>query len=130
MYDAKKIITGLAIFIVAVTFPFWYGFTFGESTDRPELVTPPAGTQCVEPKAFMKANHMDLLNDWRDAVVREGRRVYVSSDNKEFPMSLTSTCLGCHGKKDDFCGRCHDYVGVRPYCWDCHIANPGETSEQ
>jgi hypothetical protein len=36
-------------------------------------------------------------------------------------MSLTNTCLDCHPNKDTFCDRCHNYMAVSPYCWDCHI---------
>ena len=64
---------------------------------------------------------MDILvDDWREAVVREGIRSYVGSDGREYEISLTETCLGCHSNKSEFCDKCHNYVGVRPDCWDCH----------
>ena len=22
---------------------------------------------------------------------------------------------------NDFCDRCHNYLAVSPYCWDCHV---------
>ncbi|MDX1708870.1 MAG: sulfate reduction electron transfer complex DsrMKJOP subunit DsrJ, partial [Desulfobacterales bacterium] len=69
-----------------------------------------------------------LLDVWRDAVVREGKRIYVNPAGKEFNMSLSNTCLDCHSNKAEFCDRCHNYASVRPYCWSCHIENPKETS--
>jgi hypothetical protein len=36
-------------------------------------------------------------------------------------MSLTRTCLDCHSNKAEFCDRCHTYMAVDPYCWDCHV---------
>jgi hypothetical protein len=36
-------------------------------------------------------------------------------------MSLTNTCITqCHSNKAKFCDRCHDYMNVQPWCWDCH----------
>jgi hypothetical protein len=69
----------------------------------------------------MKAEHMQLLDVWREAVVRRGERTYVSPDGKEYDMSLSNTCLDCHANKTEFCDRCHNYASVQPYCWDCHI---------
>ena len=75
----------------------------------------PAGeTACVEETSFMTANHMDLLNDWRDAVVREGRLEYTAADGRVYQMSLTETCLDCHESRDAFCTRGHDYANVTP----------------
>ena len=68
----------------------------------------------------MKHEHMQLLIDWKDSVVRYGIRTYVASDGKEHVISLTNTCMECHSNKAEFCDQCHDYVGVQPYCWDCH----------
>jgi hypothetical protein len=64
---------------------------------------------------------MQILNDWRDAVVREDRRVYVSSTGKQYDMSLQNTCMKCHDDKEKFCDKCHVALSVDPYCWTCHI---------
>jgi hypothetical protein len=69
----------------------------------------------------MKAKHMELLDTWRQAVVREGESLYVASDRKQYRMSLSNTCLNCHSNKDQFCDRCHNYAGVKPACWTCHV---------
>jgi hypothetical protein len=48
-------------------------------------------------------------------------RTFTAFDGKSYTMALTQTCLKCHASKADFCDRCHNYAGVAPYCWDCHI---------
>ncbi len=129
MKDKKVIITGVIIFFVIVTFPFWYNR--GKAAPQPDLVLTAkakAAKVCVRSTEYMRAEHMQLLDVWRDSVVRRGERVYVSPTGKEYSMSLTNTCLGCHSNKADFCDRCHNYASVRPYCWDCHIDNPKENS--
>ncbi len=77
----------------------------------------------------MKSSHMQLLDQWRDEVVRNGKRIYVSSTGKEFNMSLQNTCTKCHAKKAQFCDRCHNYVDSKPNCWDCHI-EPADKEKQ
>jgi [DsrC]-trisulfide reductase subunit J len=119
MYNAGKIFLGLGVFAVLVTAPAWYGAAHGKGSP-PELAKPVEGTDCVEPKAFMRAKHMELLDSWRDAAVRRAERVYVSSDGKHHQISLTGTCLRCHNEPEKFCNRCHEYAGVDVYCWDCH----------
>ncbi len=74
----------------------------------------------------MKVEHQQLLDVWRDTVTRDGRRIYVNEQGKQFNMSLSNTCLDCHSNKAEFCDRCHNYASVSPYCWDCHIDNPKE----
>ena len=125
MKDKKKILAGLAVFIAAITFPFWYNM--GKAAPAPELeltAKAKAAKVCVMPTAFMKAEHMQLLDVWRHNVVRNGERAFVNAEGKLFNMSLSNTCLDCHSNKAQFCDRCHDYASVRPYCWDCHIDNP------
>lgn len=122
MYDGNKIIPGLIIFFVLVTFPFWSNL--GRAAyERPELKLDKLETKCVEPAAWMAANHMKLLNDWRDLVVRDSKRLYVNQAGRSFDMSLTNTCLssGCHADKAEFCDRCHDALALAPGCWDCHV---------
>jgi len=61
-----------------------------------------------------------LLENWR--------RFYTSSEEqgvgktgKIFYKSLQMTCMDCHSNKSKFCDQCHDYLAVKPYCWDCHV---------
>ena len=125
MYDASKIVAGLAVFVVLATSPLWYNAISAAQAGAPELQQPPNGsTQCVEAKDYMRANHMDLLDTWRDTVGRENIRTYTSeADGKEYEMSLQNTCLDCHSNKDQFCDSCHTYMAVTPYCWDCHVVS-------
>ena len=69
---------------------------------------------------------MTLLNQWRDSVVRNGERVYVADDGTKYNMSLTKTCLDCHANREKFCDECHNYVGLEPYCWNCHVTPKGD----
>lgn len=125
IYDAGKIFTGVALFIVLLTAPLW--LSGGKSGPPPEIKidTPAiqrlAEKRCIEATAYMKAKHMELIDRWRQAVVREGESLYVASDGKRYPMSLSNTCLNCHSNKDQFCDRCHSYAGVKPACWGCHV---------
>lgn len=126
------IIFGLVIFLAFVTFPFWYGA--GKSTPAPvlSLDTPVINRmpdkKCVEDKAFMRANHMKMLNAWRDEAVRDGHRLYTAKDGRMFEKSLTGTCIQCHSSREQFCNRCHNYVDARPTCFNCHVV-PGEINK-
>ena len=82
-------------------------------------------TQCVAPAEVMRRTHMDMLKHRRDRTVHQGVR---GGDE-----SLTR-CLECHasrttgaaiGAPDAFCQSCHDYVGVKLDCFDCHQGKPG-----
>jgi hypothetical protein len=129
MYDGGKIITGLLIGIGLVSFPFWY--IPGKAISPPELkIDTPAILQmkekkCIEPTPYMRTKHMELVNSWKKAVVREGSRFYAASDGKRYVMSLSRTCLNCHSNKDKFCDRCHSYAGASPACWGCHVVPKG-----
>lgn len=145
MHDAGKVVAGIAVFAGLVTAPIWYQASVGGAVQpldlsrdfpvvRPgapgfedlpaDLALNPDGTprECVEPTEFMRANHMAILDRWRDQVVREDVHDYRSTTGKTWPhLTLTGTCLKCHQKKAEFCDRCHDRAGEKPYCWDCHL---------
>ncbi|MEW5992976.1 MAG: sulfate reduction electron transfer complex DsrMKJOP subunit DsrJ [Candidatus Zixiibacteriota bacterium] len=121
MFDGGKIIVGLIVFLGLITFPLWYNVAKGKAGYVPDLEKPLTADRCVAETEFMTTHHMDLLDEWRDKVVREGARVYTDPWGNKHEMSLSNTCLSCHENKDRFCDRCHNYMGVDPYCWDCHI---------
>ena len=133
MYDAGKVIAGLALFLVLATSPLWINALSEESSAAPELKLPPNGASaCVKDTEYMRSSHMDLLNEWRDDVVRRDDRWYIFEADgveKTVRKSLTETCLSCHSNKADFCDSCHSYVAVDPYCWDCHIIPERGTKE-
>ena len=124
MFDGGKVLPGLVIFLILLTFPFWYGkgrmAPPALPLDTPEIQKLSV-KKCIEPTPFMKASHMELLNQWRDAVVRDGNHLYVNHEGKKFSISLSQTCLGCHSNKEKFCDACHNYSGVKPNCWSCHV---------
>lgn len=137
LYDSGKIIMGLLVFVAFATFPFY--FNIGKVNAKPDPKTDTPAIQewvkqngkkeCVEPKEFMRAEHMVLINNWRDSVVRDYNRGYISNANhKRFNMSLQNGCMVCHSNKKKFCDECHTYMAVKPFCWDCHIV-PEEKEE-
>jgi hypothetical protein len=121
MYNKVTIIPGLIIFVLFVTFPLWFNaFSTASTVPKPEL--PPGGEkQCVASATEMRASHMAMLNVWRDDVLRNGDRVAVTVDGKEYRKGLQMACMQCHTNKEKFCDSCHLYVSVTPYCWDCHL---------
>lgn len=123
MYDTSKIVIGFIVFLTIFTIPFWYSQVTGDADEVPDIQRAPGiGDQCVEDVDYMRAKHMDLLNTWRDDVVRGADREYVSEEyGVTYDKSLTDTCLEqCHTNKSDFCDQCHTYVNVEPGCWECH----------
>lgn len=121
MHDAGKIIIGLLIFLAIVTSPMWYHLVMGAEPTPPELILPTDYDKCVESTEYMRVQHMDLLNEWRDDVVRNGDREHVAQDGTVYEKSLSRTCMTCHDNKEQFCDRCHTYAAVTPYCWSCHV---------
>jgi len=124
MHYGFPIIIGLVIFIGMLTAPFAIG-TMTKVYKQPELKMPAGEKECVESKEFMREQHMQLLNDWRDWALRDGKRIYTNHAGKEYVISLQNTCMKCHNNKADFCDKCHADAGVSPYCWDCHVQPEG-----
>ncbi|NOY68113.1 MAG: menaquinol oxidoreductase [Deltaproteobacteria bacterium] len=121
MNDKGMIIAGLIIFFTIFTFPIWYNHGAAAPPPEPELSQKAkAAKTCVEDTAYMRTEHMHLLNQWRNTAVRDGLREYTGKDGKTYEVSLSNTCLDCHSNKEQFCDRCHNYASVTPYCWDCH----------
>lgn len=123
MYDSGKIILGLIVFVGLFTSPFWYDSFNGKAIEKPDIVLPAKKNQqeCVESAQYMLSNHMKLLDKWRNDFVRKGQRFYISSTGKKYEISFEKSCLKCHSNTTQFCDRCHNYMGVTPSCWNCHI---------
>ena len=125
MYNKNAVIAGIVAFLVICSSPFWCGFS-SDSYKKPEIVTQKdKNKECVEDVAFMRAEHMQLLNEWRDQALRNGSRVYVNAKGKKFDISLQNTRLKCHNNYEEFCDKCHKTNNVEPYCWTCHILPKG-----
>jgi len=122
MNDRPFIVVGLIVFVAFVTTPIWHGAASRNvALAAPEFKLPAHEKQCVAPVAYMRASHMQLLDDWREDVVDGQKRQYVAWNGKVYDKSLTRTCLGCHGSQKEFCERCHNYNGVADLnCWQCH----------
>lgn len=124
MRDRGRILIGVAIFVIIVLFPIWYGNAFGTTGPAPTPAVAPDTKPCLETAEYMRIHHMEILDQWRTAVVRQEDRTWTSSDGREFSMSLTKTCMDCHSDKAKFCDRCHNYADVKPECWSCHNEKP------
>ncbi len=74
MYDSGKVISGLIIFVLIITFPIWYNH--GVAADVPKAEMPKDKKKCVLPLKEMRPNHMQMLNQWRDDVLRNGDRAF------------------------------------------------------
>jgi hypothetical protein len=129
MYNKGTIIPGLIIFVLFVTFPIWFNGLKAGTLPKPEL--PPGGEKtCVMPVDYMRANHMQLLNEWRDNVLRDGNRTVVTVEGKDYRKGLQQACMQCHSNKEKFCDSCHSYAAVKPYCWDCHLSPKEAVSKE
>ena len=124
IYNAKVVIPVLLLFVGLLTYPLWQGGT----NERPELQKPAKGTHCVESAEWMRANHMQLLDQWRHEVVREQKRTYTSTTGETYNKSLSETCLDCHQSKEQFCDQCHEYASVKLVCFNCHL-NPEDLEQ-
>ena len=119
MYNAGKVIIGIIIFLLFCSMPFMMNNS-GVSKSAPKLEYPADAKKCIYEKEYMNHNHMNILNDWRDKVVRQDTR-YFDFNGVQTAMSLSKTCMKCHTFKVKFCDKCHNYLGEAPYCWDCHV---------
>jgi len=128
MYDGSKILAGIAVFLAVVLLPVWHN-VWVASAPRPEVKIAPGAEQCVDTAAVMRATHMNVLDRWRDAVVRDGIRTTTTPTGMTVPMSLTKTCMKCHYNKKEFCDACHNYLAVSPTCWQCHVEPQPERKE-
>jgi hypothetical protein len=135
LYDFKYIALGLLIFFGLILLPIMPNLGKTVAAPTPKLDTPAIqklaakDRKCVESTSFMRTNHMQMLVDWREGVVRSKEaggsttddRVYVNAEGKQFLASLSNTCMDCHSNKSQFCDQCHNYVAVTPTCWGCHL---------
>ena len=124
MFDRGKIVTGLILFWAIALFPVWYTRAAGKPEKRPQPELPAGEPACIETRQYMLVSHQELLQRWREAVVRKGLTNYHSQTyGDEHEMSLSRSCLQCHRNREAFCDRCHAYTNAEINCWDCHLEN-------
>jgi hypothetical protein len=70
----------------------------------------PQYENCVRDAAYMRFQHMDLLKDTREQVIREGVKGGIT----------LAGCGDCHRNREAFCDRCHAAVTLNLDCWGCH----------
>jgi hypothetical protein len=127
LYDFKYIALGLLIFFGLIFSAVLPNLGKTVAPPDPKLDTPAIqklaakDRKCVMPADYMRANHMQMLVDWRESVVRDAQREFVNPEGKKFVASLSNTCMDCHSNKSQFCDQCHNYVAVTPNCWGCHL---------
>ncbi len=125
MADGGRIVGGLAILVAVTAGPLWLGAARGVKSEPLPRAT--GADVCIEPPEQMRRDHPALLARWRERAVRLGERTYHGGDGRDVRMSLTGTCLGCHGKASAFCDRCHVQAAVTLSCWGCH-AQPAKNA--
>jgi len=124
MLDGGRIVGGLAIMVVVAAGPLWLGSSRGVKSEPLSKAT----GACIEQSEQMRRDHPALLARWRERTVRFGERVHHTGDGLDVRISLTGTCLGCHGKASEFCDRCHAQAAVTLSCWQCHAKFPEEVA--
>ena len=124
MHKGGRTIAFAAVFCLVVLSPFIVNLANAAPAPEASLDTPTINAlsqkECVADAAYMRDNHMQMLDEWRNDVVRAGSREYESASGQVYEKSLDGTCLECHSNREEFCDSCHDYAGVQPYCWECH----------
>ena len=106
MYDSGKIIPGLIIFVLIITFPIWYNH--GDAGEVPKAGKAQRTQSSVSCRLTeMRTKHMQLLNQWRDEVLRTGDRAFFEVEGKMYQKSLQNACIKCHTSKKKFCDTCH-----------------------
>lgn len=136
MQKKTNIVVGILVFVLVMTAPIWMNFGKGSGNSAVDvsLDTPTINAldekQCIYDTEYMRENHMEILHQWKVQVVRDGNRVMVTPDGREFEMSLQNTCLDCHSNYDEFCEKCHNANGIDPNCWTCHTNSSTEYGDK
>ena len=84
----------LAVFVLLVTTPFWYGLLKAGPPPTPE--PPPNGASvCVAPLEYMRSSHMKLLDVWRDPATRYTWVVYAERAQTIRGRTILSDVMRC-----------------------------------
>ena len=128
MNKNRLVALGLILFVLLFTFPVL--MNLGKSvtkTQPPSLLQDQKAMQELADKLGVKnidefrERHKQVLAEWKDIVVRDGKRVYVTKDGREIPISLQNLA-----SQPQYCSDCHDYAGIeKQNCWTCHVEPKG-----
>ncbi|MEF9841094.1 MAG: sulfate reduction electron transfer complex DsrMKJOP subunit DsrJ [Raoultibacter sp.] len=124
MNKKKGIVVFAILFCLALLTPFFLNISVASTGPEVSVDTAVINAldekNCVASTEYMKSSHMQMLDEWRNDVVRKGSTEYTSNTGQIYEKSLDNTCLGCHTNREEFCDKCHEYSGVELYCWECH----------
>lgn len=126
----SSVVPTVATVIILLPIAFsvvWAVASPGDEGAQPFLVMPEREEACIEDTAYMRFQHMDLLLDLRDEVVREGSHMQVVVDGQVRQVTLDG-CWDCHTDRTQFCNRCHDSVNLNLNCFKCHHDPSSELS--
>jgi len=113
-----------AVAAVVILLPIGFSLVWavaspGAQIEQPFLQMPEGEEECVEDVAYMRFQHMDLLLEIRDGVVREGTKGQIVRNGTERTITLDG-CWECHTDRETFCNKCHDSVNLSLNCFRCH----------
>lgn len=124
MYKAHRIVIFLVVALGIFTAPLLINHGQAAAQMSSDLNTPEiealSEQACIESTEYMRAEHMHLLDEWRNEVIREGNTEYTATSGEVYTMSLEKTCFSCHSNRAEFCLSCHDSLAVETDCWNCH----------
>ncbi len=108
--NKNNIIIG-AILALIIALPLIYNISvWATKSPEPFLEKPKGQEKCIRDTEYIRFNHMILLKETRNKVMREGKKVDIGFKN----------CRQCHTNRGQFCDRCHDKVNLKPDCFSCH----------
>lgn len=109
------------VILLAIGFSAVWAFSSPDAEEAQPFLELPAGEEAcvVEDTVYMRFQHMDLLLDLRDEVVRDGTLGEFDSDGTVRRITLDG-CWECHTSRETFCNQCHDAVNLNLDCFRCH----------
>jgi hypothetical protein len=108
-----RVATVLAIVILLPLGFSLAGAVFADEEEMPGVFLEqpdPRYENCVRDAEYMRFQHMDLLKETRERVIREGVKGGIT----------LAGCGDCHRNRDRFCNRCHEAVTLNLDCFGCH----------
>ena len=108
------VVLGLIILLPLVYSVVLWAFPSQMQCSQPFLEKPKGHKKCIKDTEYMRSNHMTLLKNIRNQVMRQGEKGQ---------MGLKD-CRQCHTNREQFCDKCHNAVNLKPDCFNCHFFEP------